>query len=295
MKNNSIKSILIIFTVLFIVISSQGVFAQEQVDWNEYETKHFIIKYHDLDESTLSMIAEEAENAYDKVTSDLRYQPDNKTIIRIGPEETRDYEWQGSYSIGWNRIDLQSTTQRRWYFFRDYESYIEEAIVHEFTHHILSEGYKMRFPEWLNEGIATYEAKKKIEDFAGYRQFRNAAAKDKLLSLGKMGIFDLLEDDEIPLAYVESYTVIEYIVNTYGHDKLVEILKAKRENKHMDQITDEVLGVSYGEFKLAWMNFVKEKYGEPYYGYYLSIIFYILVWVLLLKIGKRIWTKITKN
>ena len=60
MKNNSIKSILIIFTVLFIVISSQGVFAQEQVDWKEYETEHFIIKYYDLDESKLSMIAEEA-------------------------------------------------------------------------------------------------------------------------------------------------------------------------------------------------------------------------------------------
>ena len=286
----------IFVSVLIILISGQGILAIDTIKWQEFETEHFTIMHHDLDKDTLSMIAEEAENAYDKVTSDLQHHPDNKTVVRIGPEETRDYEWQGSYSIGWNIIDLQSPTQRRWYFFRDYESYIQEVFIHEFTHHILSDGYKIGFPDWLNEGIATYEAKKNIEGFAGYKKFRKAAAKDELLSLVDMWIFDLLlEKDEIPLAYVESYTVIEYIVNIYGHDTLVEILKARKYNPDMDEVIKDTLGVSYEEFEFGWMNFVKEKYGEPYYGYYLSIIFYILVWVLLLKIGKRIWTKITKN
>ena len=287
----------IVFVVILIITSAHGIFAKDINEWHELETDHFIIMHHNLDESTLSMIAEEAENTYDKVTSDLKYHPDNKTVIRIGPEE-KDQEdgWEGSYGVDSKTIDLQCPTQRMWYFFQDYESYIQEALIHEFTHHILSDGYKLGLPDWLNEGIATYEAKKKIEDFAGYRKFRTVASKNELLPLADMWTFYLLlEDDEIPLAYVESYTVVEYTVNTYGPDTLVNILIAQRDNPDMHEVIKDTLDVSYEDFELGWMNYVKEKYGEPSYNYYFSIIFYIIVWILLLKIGKQIWVKTTKK
>ena len=105
----------------------------------------------------------------------------------------------------------------------------------------------------------------------------------------------LLEDDEIPLAYVESYTVVEYTVNTYVPDTLVNILIARMDNPDMHEVIKDTLDVSYEEFELGWMNYVKEKYGEPSYNYYFSIIFYIIVWILLLKIGKQIWVKTTKK
>ena len=296
MKNKATKSILIIFAILFITASSQGVFAQEKVDWKEYETEHFIIRYIELDESTLSMVATEAENAYDKVTSDLRYQPDNKTIIQIGlNNKNLDWDWSGSYSIVENVIVLPSPMENKMNLLGKYRSTIKKVTPHEFTHHILSEGYQMRFPEWLGEGIATYEAEQKPERSSAYKKFKISISKDELLSLDKMGIFDLLEEDERSLAYIESYTVIEYIVDTYGHDKLVEILQAKRENKHMDQITDEVLGVSYEEFKSGWMNFVKEKYGQPLYELYLYDVFYLIGAAVLLRRGVRIWNQRKNN
>ena len=156
------KKICIILAALLILASIQVVLAQEPADWQEFETEHFIIRYDELDNSTLSMIAEEAEDAYNKVTSDLQCHPENKTVIRIGSEEkNQEDKWEGSYGVDSRLIDLQSPTQRSWYFFRDYESYIQEVLIHEFTHHILSDGYKLGLPDWLNEGIATYEAKKK--------------------------------------------------------------------------------------------------------------------------------------
>ena len=297
MKNDHKTIISIVFTILLVTVNSYGVFAQNSIEWQELETKHFIIMHYGLDESTLSMIAEEAENAYDKVTSDFRYHPDNKTVIQIGhiDDNPKEDKWLGSYSIGFKIINLLSSTQKEVKRWDNYESYIEEAIIHEFTHHILSEGYRLGFPDWLNEGIATYEAGKKPEHLSGYIHFRKAATKDELLPLGKMGIFDLLEEDERNLAYIESYTVIEYIVDTYGHDKLVEILKAKRENKHMDQITDEVLGVSYEEFKVGWMKFVKEKYGKPSFFIDLYDTFYLIITALLLRKGILIWTQKKRN
>ena len=103
----------------------------------------------------------------------------------------------------------------------------------------------------------------------------------------------LLEEDEIPLAYIESYTVVEYIVNTYGRDTLVRILRARRDNPDMHEVIKDTLGVSYEEFEFGWMNFVKEKYGGASYDYYFSFVFYIVVWALVLKIAKQFWTKMT--
>ena len=278
----------IFFAALLILCSAQGIFAQEQVDWQEYETEHFVIRYHELDENTLSIIVEEAENAYDKVTSDLQYQPDNKTIIRIGSNKDHEWDkWGGSYLIGSNLIDLQSSEQMEWIFFATYGSYVNRTLVHEFTHHIISEGYMMRFPEWLGEGIATYEAEEKPNTFYGYRKFKNAAAKNELHSLDDMLIFDLLEDDERYVAYIESYTVIEYIVNTYGHDGVADILKARKENPDMHQIINDTFGVSYEEFELGWIKFAKEKYGKPSYDYYLCATLYFVLIIVLLKWRSR--------
>ena len=290
MKNKANKTILIIIAVLFITASSQGVFAQEQVDWQEYDTEHFIIRYLELDKSTLSLIAKEAENAYDKVTSDLRYQPDNKTIIRIGTNEV-DHEWSEAdafYTRDLNIIDLLSPSQKRW---MNYESYIRRSIPHEFTHHIINVGYKFTFPGWLNEGTATYEAGGSPDN----RKFKRAVAKNELLSLDGMWIFALQEDDERRLAYDESYTVIEYVVKEYGHDGLIDILNAHKERMDTHQVIEDALGISFEEFELGWMNFVKEKYGQPLYELYLYDVFYLIGAALLLRRGVRIWTERKNN
>ena len=141
----------------------------------------------------------------------------------------------------------------------NYESYIRRSIRHEFTHHIINVGYRFTFPDWLNEGTASFEA----GEPPNYKKFNRALAKNEFIPLGKMWIFDLLEDDERRLAYDESYTVIEYVVDEYGYDGLIDILNAHKENPHMDQVINNTLGISIEDFELGWMNFVKDKYGLP--------------------------------
>lgn len=288
------KKIGIVFATLLILTSIQVVLAQEPADWQEFETEHFIIRYDKLDNSTLSMIAEEAENAYYKVTSDLQYQPENKTVIQICSDENNlEWKWTGSYSPGLNLIELQSPPRKKWNSLEDYEFYIKITVPHEFTHHIITEGYKMRFPEWLGEGLATYEAEEKPEDQHEFKKFQNAAAKNKLLSLYEMGIFDLLEDDERHLAYLESYTIIEYIEIEYGHDALIDLLKTQKEY-NLDYAINSTFGLTQDEFQSAWMAYVKDKYGKPSHDYvYISL--YLILVALLLRRRKKIRAQRRKN
>ena len=292
-KYNIIFSITSI--ILFVLGSAPVAIAQEQSDWQELENEHFIIRYYELDNNTLSMITREAENAYDKVTSDLQYFPNNKTIIQVFPDESNpNWKWSGYYSPGLNLIELRPPPETK-YTSVNYEYYFKVSVTHEYTHHIISEGYQMRFPEWLGEGVATYESGDELKNFPAYNKFKKIAAKNELISLKKMWLFDLLEDNEIDLAYIESYTVIEYIINTYGYDGLIEILTARKENPHMDEVIEDALGISFEEFELGWMSFVKEKYGQPLYELYLYDLFYLIVAALLLRRGVRIWTKRKNN
>ena len=96
-----------------------------------------------------------------------------------------------------------------------------------------------------------------------------------------------MEEDERYVAYVESYTIIEYIVNTYGHDRVVDLLKARKKNSDTHQIINDTFGVSYEEFELGWMKFAKEKYGKPSYDYYLYATLYFVLIVVLLKRRSR--------
>ena len=283
MKTKSNPKTCVVFVILLLLSCINGVFAQEEVEWQEYETEHFIIKYHDLDDSTLSMVAIEAENAYDKVTSDLRYRPDNKTVIRIGTNEV-NHEWseaEAFYIRDLNLIDLLSPSQMRW---MNYESYIQRSIPHEFTHHVINVGYKFTFPDWLNEGTASFEAGESPD----YKKIKRAIAKNELHSLNEMWIFDLLEDDERRLAYAESYTIIEYIIDTYGHDGLIDILTAHKETLDTDQVIHDAFGVSTEDLELGWMNFVKEKYGSPSNNnphpiYFVMILFVVAAIVIRIK------------
>ena len=295
MKFNT--KISVVFAVLLIVASAYGGSAQGLDKLQELETEHFIIKYHDLDDSTLSMIVEEAENAYNKVSSDLGYSPDNKTVIQVGTDG-EDFEWgkwSGFYEIHSEIIYVQSPTQNKLNRWGDYRNAIKGSITHEFSHHIISAGYKTRFPEWLNEGTATYEAQDSIEHFSAYRKFKKAAAKNELHPLGEMDIFALLDDNDRFLAYIESYTVVEYIVSTYGHDALADLLKARRDNPDMHEVIKDTLGVSYEDFELGWMNFVKEKYGKASYDYYLYATLYFGLVVVLLKRRSRRRNQIMKK
>jgi len=86
-----------------------------------------------------------------------------------------------------------------------------ETLKHEYCHAYYTQITKMHYPFWLNEGLASHLSGKKIFLSDGYR--------DKLLNV--FDYFDKMDKD----GYMIGQYWVEYLLQNFGKDKLVELIK----------------------------------------------------------------------
>lgn len=123
--------------------------------------------------------------------------------------------------------------------------------MHEFVHIIVNQ-INDDTPRWLNEGIASYEAKDNDENWI------KESVKNGLLSNMIPSFKDLDTGDDFEAffkcnGYQYSYTIVESIVNLFGYDKLYRLIKSP--NSFL-----EVFGITEDEFQNKWINYIYKIY-----------------------------------
>ncbi len=115
--------------------------------------------------------------------------------------------------------------------------------AHELTHVLVGHltftclGF---IPTWLNEGLAMYgEGGPQAAELA---QFDQAKAADQLPSLRSLAGGFSEESDRATLSYTESFSVVNFLIQTYGRDKMTSLLTGL----HNGTTTDEALQSAYG-------------------------------------------------
>ncbi len=96
-------------------------------------------------------------------------------------------------------------------------------------------------PDWLWDGIAMYMTQD--ED-------RSEPYYEEMLNGGIPEIYTLKNNDRDRYKY--GYSLVEYIVEEYGREKLVELLKEYGD-------IEKVLNITESEFRDGWIEFLKEK------------------------------------
>ncbi|MGB8213969.1 MAG: peptidase MA family metallohydrolase [Anaerolineales bacterium] len=125
--------------------------------------------------------------------------------------------------------------------------------AHELTHVLVGHltfsclGF---IPTWLNEGLAMYgEGGVQPEQQA---QFDQAKAADQLPSLRSLtGAFSD-EANRANLSYTEAYSVVDFMIKTYGHDKMIALLLDLRDGQTMDQALQAVYGFDTDGLENTW-------------------------------------------
>lgn len=132
-------------------------------------------------------------------------------------------------------------------------SWGRRAIVHELTHVIVGH---LTFtclggvPTWLNEGLAVY-SEGDLES-TSQAQLRNAIQADTLLSVRSLsGNFSEVAD-KANLSYSESYSLVKFLLSTYGRDKMTALLFALRDGSTPDQALSNVYGFDVDGLEDAW-------------------------------------------
>lgn len=129
----------------------------------------------------------------------------------------------------------------------------KDATVHELTHVLvghLTFSCLGDVPTWLNEGLAVYS-----EGGLGSNsqaQLDQAIRQDTLLTVRSIsGGFSEVAD-KANLSYSQSYSIVKFLVETYGQSKMNELLLALRDGTTIDAALVRVYGFDVEGLEDAW-------------------------------------------
>jgi hypothetical protein len=130
---------------------------------------------------------------------------------------------------------------------------MQDVIPHELTHAVLHQMVQPPFgeiPRWLHEGLAV-----RSEGGMGFEErtaLASAIEEDTLISLRVLNSPFPDQRERAVLSYAESASLVEFIIEEYGSDKLGELLSVFAQGAHYDDAMQKVFGVDMDGMEDLW-------------------------------------------
>jgi hypothetical protein len=143
--------------------------------------------------------------------------------------------------------------------------WVEELITHEIGHIVFDEAVRNPYrypPRWLNEGIAVYLSR-------GYgqgdrSQVQGAARTGSIIPLeGLAGQFPT-RPIRFGLAYAESVSAVDHLVQTHGEDSLGRLVEVLGRGATLDEAMAEAIGSDLRAFEDSWLATLDAERPEPF-------------------------------
>lgn len=223
----------------------------------EIVTEHFHFLFSsNTDTATIIELASALESNYARIGNDLETKPSTNVEVNVYAHRWRYIKATGNWSASGSieGISKLHFVKQAWS-----ESDNKKVAVHEFAHTVTlkllldneeqpvdSKKFDQKFltfPVWLWEAISVYEAQQFVDPhtlpYLNNGQYPNIAELNNRLKGGK--IYDC------------GYTIIEFILQKYGREKFIQLIKNYGDLKATFNITTDL-------FCKDWYEFVKEKY-----------------------------------
>lgn len=239
--------------------------------WNVAETEHFDIYFSKGSEELASKASLWAEEAYTQISSHLKMNVSRKIPFVL---------FSSHYDFEQTNIILDLIDEGVGGFAEVFKfriaipfsgslSELHHTITHEVTHifsyqllypdlfeSILTNQFIAQPPLWFIEGLAEYEAGPITEE--GEMVLRDAVLEGGFIPLDQLSDFSML--DNVYLAYQESRSLIDYIAEMYGEDKLVVMHRKFAGRISLDRLVESSLGISLSELEEGWIRQLKKRY-----------------------------------
>jgi len=223
------------------------------------ETEHFAFYSTNGDNKVLDSLAITLEKNYSRITNHLGVQIAKKIKVKVFPDIQAFHaainlpdapDWFVGGTMSTEEIVMVSPLHPG--SVHTYES-IMQVIVHEFTHIAIyyARGNKSvtGLPRWLSEGLAQYEAGQ-----VNARIRKNVELSVTAATPPTWIQLDTVSDMEFGNmnGYGLSVTIVEFLIDTYGIDKLVLLIK-EPEN------FETIYGLSESTLEKHWIQYLKHE------------------------------------
>lgn len=129
----------------------------------------------------------------------------------------------------------------------------ERAMAHEVAHLMT---YQMTYnpysdiPTWLSEGLSMYAEGPLNPIFQSLLD--RAISEDALISVQSISSNFPASATEAQLSYAESYSLVQFLIQRYGHEKMLSLLRVFKQGSTYDNALEQVYGFNTTELDNLW-------------------------------------------
>jgi hypothetical protein len=140
----------------------------------------------------------------------------------------------------------------------------ESALAHELTHLVVGQivfNPYIDLPTWLDEGLAMYNQGPLDVSFAS--SLAAALENNNLITVRSLASPFSADPATAYLSYAQSYSLVEYLISTYGQQKMLQLLTDFSRGSDYDDALAGVYGFDMDGLDAVWRNHVYTQYGKP--------------------------------
>lgn len=229
-------------------------------DWQTVSNEDIRIHYYGKSEDFANTMLDAAVEGLRRNREQAGMTPDAPVDIYVYPnyDDMRDavlYEpaWTGGQAYSDFNIIIMGLSGSD-------SAWDKNTVIHELTHILVGRNAFSCIgtrPGWLEEGLAMYSE----GELDSYMQslLDQSIESNNLITLRSLnGGFSELPD-KANLSYSQSYSVVKFMIETYGQEKMTALLTALRDAKPIDDALMEVYGIDTDGLDSAW----RESVGAP--------------------------------
>jgi hypothetical protein len=154
--------------------------------------------------------------------------------------------WTGGLSFGGYNIIILGIPSGQ-------EDWGKGAIAHELMHTIVDDytfSCLVEIPSWLHEGLAMDS--EGGPGAAGMADLQKAIGRNTIFPVRSLGGNFPEDPNQAQLAYEESFSVVDFLIQKWGSAKMRLLLTALRDGKPIDAALDEAYGFNVDGLDAAW-------------------------------------------
>ena len=129
---------------------------------------------------------------------------------------------------------------------------VEGTMAHELAHVVVglaTDNPYAELPRWLDEGLAMFSEGEFPAD--NRRSLEDAVRRDALISVRSLSGYTG-KPEEVDLFYGEVYSLVDFMLKTYGKEKMAQLLSAVREGLYQEEALQRVYGFGLDELDAQW-------------------------------------------
>lgn len=222
-------------------------------DWQSITSGLINLHWYSGDQAFAQDLLKAAETGLARLQNDVGLQPNQLIHLYIyaSTADMQDailYEptWTGGMAYADHDIIIIGISQQ------DLE-WGRTTIAHELTHVLvghLTFSCLGDVPTWLNEGLAVYS--EGMLDPSAQSQLNEAIQNDQLLSVHSLSGGFSEVSSRAYLSYSQSYSIVKFLIETYGQDSMNSLLVALRDGTTVDDALLHVYGFDIDSLEHAW-------------------------------------------